>query len=157
MKTVALLPINRAPQIQTEQRVLDALLAEKVDVLMACGGRGMCATCHVYVDGGADALTPMTAREKRTLGRVTGCAPNSRLACQAKVLREGVRVRLPEGLYVTSQRELEDLIGMRAERSILHPIDGRVLVARGKIITRSFIMQLSNIDFDIDDALARDA
>lgn len=156
MKTVSLVPINRAPQILTNARVLDALLAEQVDVLMACGGKGLCATCHVYVEDGAGALTPRTDRENRTLGRLSGCKANSRLACQARVLREGVRVRLPEGLYVTSTADLTSLIGKRAAQQILHPIDGRVLVQEGKIITRSYIMQLSDIDFDVNQALAKE-
>lgn len=157
MKKVVLNPINRSPLIHTNARVLDALLAEQVDVMMACGGKGLCATCHVYVDEGMDALTGRTEREVRTLGRLSGCAPNSRLACQARVLAEGVRVRLPEGLYVTSTAQLTDLIGKRATDRILHPIDGRVLVEAGKIITRSFIMQLSDIDFDVRQANATNA
>jgi ferredoxin len=153
MKTVQLNPIGRSPLIHTNARVLDALLAEQVDVLMACGGKGMCATCHVYIDEGMDALSPRTERETRTLGRLSGCAPNSRLACQSRVLKEGVKVRLPQGLYVTTTAQLTDLIGKRASQRILHPIDGRVLVEEGKIITRSYIMQLSDIDFDVHDAL----
>lgn len=157
MKTVSLHPINRNPQINTNARVLDALLAERVDVMMACGGKGLCATCHVYVEAGMEALSPRTERESRTLGRLSGCAPNSRLACQSRVLREGVKVRLPEGLYVTSTAQLTDLIGKRASQRILHPIDGRILVEAGKIITRSYIMQLSDIDFDVRTAVATDA
>lgn len=157
MKTVSLHPINRKPQINTNARVLDALLAEEVDVLMACGGRGRCATCHVYVEKGMDSLSPKTDREARTLGRVSGCAPNSRLACQARVHGEGVQVKLPQGMYVTTTAELEDLIGKRAKQRILHPIDGRVLVEKGKIITRSYIMQLSDIDFDVNEAMTESA
>jgi ferredoxin len=157
VKTVHLNPINRSPVVHTNARILDALLAEQVDVMMACGGKGLCATCHVYVEQGMDGLTGRTDREVRTLGRLSGCAGNSRLACQARVLKEGVQVRLPQGLYVTSTAELTDLIGKRATQHILHPIDGRVLVAAGKIITRSFIMQLSDIDFDVNQALATDA
>jgi ferredoxin len=157
MKTVSLHPINKHPQIHTNARVLDALLAEHVDVMMACGGKGLCATCHVYVEQGMDALSPRTDREVRTLGRLSGCAPNSRLACQSRVLREGVKVRLPEGLYVTTTAQLTDLIGKRATQRILHPIDGRILVEAGKIITRSYIMQLSDIDFDVRQAVATDA
>ena len=50
----------------------------------------------------------MTSREKRTLSFMTGCRPDSRLACQA-----------------------------------------RVLIQKGKIITRSRILELQNEDLSI--------
>jgi ferredoxin len=156
MKTVHLSPIDRKVNIATNERILDALLAEEVDVMMACGGRGICATCHVYVEEGQDALTPKTDREKRTLGRVSGRGPNSRLACQARVLRPGVEVRLPDGTYVTNPEDVRSLIGKRAEQTIRHPIDGRLLVEEGKLITRTLILQLSDVDFDIDEVRATD-
>lgn len=157
MKTVSLSPINRRPEIHTNDRLLDALLTEQVDVLMACGGRGRCATCHVHVEAGMDCLTEVEDRELRTLNRLSARGKNSRLACQARVLREGVEVRLPEGMYFTGTRDLEGLIGQRAEHNILHPIDGRVLIPIGKIITRTFIMELVDVDADLDEIRASDA
>jgi ferredoxin len=156
MKTVSLEPIDKRPQIHTEDRILDALLAERVDVLMACGGKGRCATCHVFVEGGCDRLTPKEDREIRTLNRLSNRGENSRLACQARVIGEGVQVRLPDGMYVTENKDLEDLIGMRAEKNILHPIDGSLLIPRGKIITRSFIMELADIDSDMQEIKAKE-
>lgn len=149
MKTVSLLPVGRSPQVHTNERVLDALLAEQVDVLMACKGKGLCATCHVHVEAGADCLTPPTPRERRTLERVSGRGPDSRLACQARVLREGVQIRLPRGMYVHQDMNLEDLIGKRALMSILHPITGEVLVQEGKLVTRTFIMKLKDVQTDL--------
>jgi ferredoxin len=34
-----------AVALQTEMRVLDALLAKQIDVMMLCGGQGICAMC----------------------------------------------------------------------------------------------------------------
>lgn len=149
MKTVSLQPINRKPQIHTQDRILDALLAEQVDVLMACGGRGRCATCHVFVDQGMDRLSPVDQRELRTLNRLSGCGPNSRLACQARVLGEGVQVRLPKGMYISKDTKIEDLIGKRAAQNIIHPISGEVLVEEGKLVTRHFIMKLQDVQVDL--------
>ena len=149
MKNVMLHPMEESVAVKTEARVLDVLLAKELDVLMACGGNGLCATCHVWVDAGMDKLTPMTEREKRTLGWVTGADPRSRLACQAKVLGEGVAVSVPEGMYIESTQSLEKLIGQRATVNILHPVDGKTLIPKGKIITRSRIMELANVDFDM--------
>jgi ferredoxin len=135
--------------IKTNMPVLEALLAKQVDVMMLCGGRGLCATCHVYVTRNPHCLTPITEREKKTLALLSGAQSNSRLACQAHVIAEGVEIALPEGLYLESTSSLESLIGKRTQVPILHPIDGRILIEAGKIITRSSIMQLKDVDFDI--------
>ncbi|MDX1973345.1 MAG: 2Fe-2S iron-sulfur cluster-binding protein [Candidatus Sumerlaeia bacterium] len=150
MKNVELQPLGKVVEVKTNERVLDAMLAKELNVLMACGGKGMCATCHVWIDKGMDELTPMSAREKRTLSRVSGCDERSRLSCQAKILGEGVVVRLPDGMFIESTKDLESLIGQRSKTNILHPIDGRILVERGKIITRSRIMQLEELDVDMN-------
>jgi ferredoxin len=135
--------------IQTQQRLLDALLAKSVPVKMLCGGRGLCATCHVYIDKGPECLTPQTDREKLTLSMLTGAQSNSRLACQTKVLKDGVVVSLPRGLYVESFSDIEKLIGKRTTSPILHPVSGRVLIQENKIITRSAISELRGVDFDV--------
>ena len=149
MKTITLRPLNDKLTVRTETNVLDTLLAVKCDVVMACGGQGICATCHVYVREGKDALSPMTKREERTLGLITNSKNDSRLACQARVIGEGVIVELPQGMYLRSANELTTLIGRRAEMPILHPGDGRVLIAAGKIITRSRLLELQNENFNV--------
>ncbi len=149
MKDVLLQPINQRVAVATNTRVLDTLLAQQCPVMMACGGQGICATCHVYVTGGGDSLTPMTDREKRTLALITGAQPTSRLSCQCRVLGEGVEILLPEGLYVQSFNDLESLIGKRTRVPILHPKDGRILIQKDKIITRTYIMQLQDVDFNL--------
>lgn len=150
MKSVIFHGHQGSVQVQTELRLLDAMLAREVGVMMLCEGQGLCATCHVYVTRNPHCLTPVTEREKQTLGLLTGAQPNSRLACQAQVIGEDVEVQLPEGLYVESLTDLESLIGKRAERPILHPLDGRVLIQANKIITRSAIRELEGVDFNLD-------
>ena len=145
-KTVRLEPIAQESSIQTNGNLLSVLLNKDLDVLKECGGRGMCATCHIYVQDGADSLTPINRREQRTLEVISSCKPNSRLACQARVMGEGVVVELPPGMYVNSLQDIEALIGRRAESNLLHPITGAVLVEAGKLITRSMLKQLASTD-----------
>ena len=151
MKTVKFRATQDTVSIKTEDRLLDVLLANNVGVKMLCRGRGLCATCHVYVTKNPQFLTPNTDRENLTLTLLTGAQPNSRLACQARVIGEGVEVELPKGLYVESFSELESLIGKRTNVPILHPVNGMVLIQENKIITRSAIMQLKDVDFNIAD------
>jgi ferredoxin len=145
-KIVRLEPIAQETAIATNGNLLSVLLNEELDVLKECGGRGMCATCHIYVKDGMEALSPINRREQRTLEVITTCKPNSRLACQARVQGEGVVVELPPGMYINSLQDIEALIGRRADQDLLHPITGQVLVEQGKLITRSMLKQIEESD-----------
>ncbi len=150
-KTVRLEPIAQDTSVETNGNLLSVLLNKDLDVLRECGGRGMCATCHIYVKDGMNNLSAMNRREQRTLEVITSCQQNSRLACQARVLDDGVIVELPPGMYINSLKDIEDLIGRRAEQDLLHPITGKVLVEAGKLITRSTlstIAQSENLNFN---------
>lgn len=142
VKIVKLEPIAQETEVETNGSLLSVLLNEELDVLKECGGRGMCATCHVYIREGMEALSPMNRREQRTLEVITTCKTNSRLACQARVMGNGVVVELPAGMYVNSLQDIEALIGRRAEQNLLHPVTGQILVEEGKLITRSVLKQL---------------
>ncbi len=142
MKTVRLEPIAQQTSVETNGNLLSVLLNKDLDVLRECGGRGMCATCHIYVSSGMEALSPVNRREQRTLEVITTCKTNSRLACQARVMGNGVVVELPPGMYVNSLQDIEVLIGRRAEQNLLHPLTGQILVEAGKLITRSMMKQL---------------
>ena len=154
MKHISFSHNSRVVEVKTQANVLQALLAEQVPVKMACGGKGLCATCHVYIERGADGLTPRNKKEDRTLGLLGEADRTSRLACQAHVLKDGVVVRLPKGLYIEKTADLYDLVGRRAESRILHPVNGRVLVEEGKIITRSTVDKLAHVDIDMQKMLA---
>ncbi len=154
-KTVRLEPIAQETTVETNGNLLSVLLHKDLDVLRECGGRGMCATCHIFVQQGMASLTPINRREQRTLEVITSCRTNSRLACQARVMQEGVVVELPPGMYVNSVKDIEDLIGRRAEEDLLHPLTGQVLVEGGKLITRSTLNSINNISFNINDYYAQ--
>jgi ferredoxin len=155
-KTVRLEPIAQETAIETNGNLLSVLINKDLDVLRECGGRGMCATCHVYVKDGMSALSPISRREQRTLEVITSCKPNSRLACQARVLSNGVIVELPPGMYINSIKDIEALIGRRAEQNLLHPVTGQVLVEAGKLITRSMLKQIeSSTSFNYGEFFSR--
>ncbi len=155
VKRVRLDPIAQVSEIATNSNLLSVLLQEELNVLKECGGRGLCATCHVYVKEGMESLSPVTKREQRTLEVITTCKPNSRLACQARVLGEGVVVELPAGMYINAFKDIEALIGRRAEQPLLHPVSGAILVQQGKLITRSVLESVKDLDLDIQEALTR--
>lgn len=152
VKTVRLEPIAQESSVETNGNLLSVLLHRDLSVLKECGGRGMCATCHIYVNQGMKALTPISRREQRTLAIITSCRSNSRLACQARVMGNGVVVELPPGMYVNSVQDIEPLIGRRADQDLLHPLTGAVLVEKGKLITRSMLRQIDhNKELNLND------
>ena len=153
-KIVKLDPIGRETAIKTNDNLLSGLLQNELRVLQECGGRGMCSTCHVYVTKGMESLSPLSRREQRTLEVITTCNIKSRLACQTRVLGEGVVVELPSGMYLDEVEDIEALIGRRAQQNILHPIYGTILVEEGKLITRSMIGQLENTRSKVTEYLA---
>jgi len=155
VKIVRLEPIAQETSVETNGNLLSVLMAKDLDVLRECGGRGMCATCHVYVKQGMEGLTPINRREQRTLEVITTCQANSRLACQARVLADGVVVELPAGMYINSIQDIEALIGRRCEKPMLHPVTGQTLVEIGQLITRSMVRQLENTDFRIGEQLSQ--
>jgi ferredoxin/tRNA A-37 threonylcarbamoyl transferase component Bud32 len=150
MKTVQFEPVSEKLDVLTGTNLLQSLLAKKFNVLMACGGKGLCATCHVRVRSGMDRLTNRTERERMTLSFITGTDADSRLACQCRVLGDGVVVELPQGMYIERAEDLLSLLGTRAPTDILHPINGTVLVAKGKIITRTQITALQSLNVEMN-------
>jgi ferredoxin len=149
-KTVRIEPIAQKAEVATNANLLSALMGDELRILKECGARGMCATCHVFITQGMDSLSPMAKREQRTLEVITTCKPNSRLACQARVLGEGIVVELPVGVYVESIQDIAALIGSRCEKPMLHPVTGKTLVEVGQLITRSVIKQLETTNFKVE-------
>lgn len=154
-KTVRIDSINEETSVQTNDNLLSLLLTKELKVLQECGGRGICATCHIYIKDGMDQLSPMSRREQRTLEVITTCKMNSRLACQARVVGDGVVVDLPAGMYISEVEDIESLIGQRATQDILHPLYGTILVESGKLITRSMISQLQQTRGEVSEVLSR--
>ncbi len=54
-----------------------------------CGGVCGCSTCHVYVRSGGELLSAIEADEERLLGGALDRNDESRLGCQAVLLRPG--------------------------------------------------------------------
>ena len=134
---IAFFPINRAADVADGANLLEVLLANEFRVRSVCRGRGICATCTVKVTSNPGGLSPATPQERKTLALIVGADAATRLACQCRVLADGVTVELPRGLYVESLQELLDLVGDEAVSDYLHPVNGAVMIPHGKVITRS--------------------
>ena len=117
VKQLTLEPIENEVSVKTNDHILSTLLQQELDVQWDCGGRGRCATCHVYIQSGEESLSPKNKRELQTLQLLSNGQKNSRLACQARVLGEGVVVELPVGMYLSEVDNFDTLIGKKTSRA----------------------------------------
>jgi adenylate cyclase len=80
-----------------------------------CGARGRCGTCRVHIDAGSQSLSPLNDIERATLARVRvgqDSGEGVRLACQARVLGQGVAATrlLPPYADASAAREPQEWI-----------------------------------------------
>jgi len=78
------------------QSLLDVALNYGVTLDHACGGNCACTTCHVWVKESAANLSELKDDEADRLDMAADLQLNSRLGCQARILKPGkVVVEIP--------------------------------------------------------------
>ncbi len=78
------------------QSILDVAINNDVFLDHACGGNCACTTCHVQVIKGAELLSEMDDDEADRLDMAADLQLNSRLGCQAQIVKPGkVVVEVP--------------------------------------------------------------
>lgn len=65
--------------------LMEVLKASDYNILATCGGMALCATCHVQVLDGINALPPARDAELDMLDTLPDADSASRLACQIRV------------------------------------------------------------------------
>lgn len=84
-------------EVPVGQSILQAARQAHAPEGDACGGVCACSTCHVYVEQGAELLSPAREGEEDILDKAFDVRINSRLGCQAKIQREGtIAVRISQ-------------------------------------------------------------
>lgn len=73
--------------------VLEAALAEGLDIDHTCGGNGTCGTCRIWVESGLEEIGERNEIEQE-IANDRGFAPEERLACQTQAF-SGLIVRRP--------------------------------------------------------------
>lgn len=147
---IAFHPLNRAAEVEYGANLLQTLLGNEFKIRSVCRGRGICATCQIKVKTNPGALSPRTPQEVKTLSLIVGADEQTRLACQCRIVGDGVAVEIPNGLYVESFQELLDLVGEEAVTDYRHPVNGSVLIPKDKIITRSLLTLFKTLTDDIN-------
>lgn len=142
MTSVTLSIDRQQIEVPPNTSILTIFKDNDININQICGGQGMCASCHFFVVAGSEALTPQTKQEQMTLQYTNIDRPGARLACQTRVIGNGVVIELPNGTFVESEKELEQLIGKKASKTLIHPMTGEILVQEGKLILRSALEKM---------------
>lgn len=91
-----LCPEGQVVEVEPGTTVLDACLANGIELEHACEKSCACTTCHVIVREGFDSLDEATEDEDDMLDKAWGLEPESRLSCQAVVADEDLVVEIPK-------------------------------------------------------------
>ncbi len=155
MTTITLSINGQQIKANHNSTLLSVFKENDVLVNQLCGGQGMCASCHFFVVDGSSDLTPPTVQEKITLQYTKIERPGARLACQTRVIGDGVVIELPQGTFVESEENLEQSIGKKAKETLIHPMTGEILVEAGKLILRSALEKMKESSNKFADLLSR--
>jgi ferredoxin, 2Fe-2S len=86
---------NVEVEVPVGKSILQAATQAHAPEGSACGGVCACSTCHVYVEEGAELLTPASEDEEDILDKAFDVKMTSRLGCQSKLQKDGlVAVRI---------------------------------------------------------------
>lgn len=78
------------------QSVLEAALANDIQVEHACEMSCACTTCHVIIRKGYNTLESPEETEEDLLDRAWGLEPESRLSCQVIVGNDELEIEIPK-------------------------------------------------------------
>jgi ferredoxin len=155
MTTVTLIIDGKPVDAEHNSTLLSVFKEHDILVNQICGGQGMCASCHFFVMAGADALTVPTKQEQMTLQFTKIERPGARLACQTRAIGDGIVIELPTGTFVESEQDLEQKIGKKAQKTLIHPMTGEVLVEAGKLVLRSALEKMKESSSKFANYLSR--
>jgi ferredoxin len=154
MATVTLTIDGKQVEAEQNSTLLSVFKEHDILVNQICGGQGMCASCHFFVVDGSESLTLPTQQEKMTLQFTKIDRPGARLACQTRAIGAGIIIELPVGTFVESEQDLETKIGKKAEKTLIHPMTGEVLVEAGKLVLRSALEKMKESSSKFADYLS---
>jgi len=83
-------------EVEPGDTILNAALANGIDIEHACEKACACTTCHVIIQQGFDSLNESTDNEEDMLDKAWGVEPDSRLSCQAIVADEDLVIEIPK-------------------------------------------------------------
>jgi len=91
-----LCPEGDVVEAEPGMTVLDAALANGIEIEHACEKSCACTTCHVYIREGQASLNEASDDEDDMLDKAWGLDPDSRLSCQVVIGEQDLVIELPK-------------------------------------------------------------
>jgi len=105
LRVKLLLPDGTEHEVRCEERYTLVMASQTLDTPIATGcPDGQCGGCQVEVLEGAQALLAPSAAEQKLLSEKHAGKANARLACHAKVIGSGARVKVQSVWSMESTR-----------------------------------------------------
>jgi ferredoxin, 2Fe-2S len=89
-------PTGKVIAVEEGTSILEAALANDIELEHACGGVAACTTCHIIVQEGFASLEPASEAEEDMLDKAWGLCSQSRLACQARISVDDLSIEIPK-------------------------------------------------------------
>ena len=96
LPNAALYPEGAKIEVQTGEKIAQALNKAGIKLPHACEYNCACATCHIIVREGFDSLNEPDDDEYDQLDNAFGATPFSRLACQTVMGKEDITIEIPK-------------------------------------------------------------
>ncbi|WP_225721653.1 ISC system 2Fe-2S type ferredoxin [Candidatus Vallotiella sp. (ex Adelges kitamiensis)] len=94
---IALCPEGAVFEAEPSMTICDMLLDSGIEIEHACEKSCACTTCHIIIREGFNALEQPQESEDNLLDKAWGVEPTSRLACQAKLVKnEDLVIEIPK-------------------------------------------------------------
>jgi len=111
------LPDDISFTIEDEETLLAGAIRNGVPHFNACGGKGVCSTCRIYILDGLKSCSMRTNVEDK-IAKELGFSENTRLACQTKILGSNVTVKRP----ILDELDERIAISRDEDRFLLKPL-----------------------------------
>ncbi|WWO97428.1 MAG: ISC system 2Fe-2S type ferredoxin [Candidatus Dasytiphilus stammeri] len=82
-----LIPDGKIVEALVGETILDVALRNCIKIEHFCEKSCACATCHCIIRSGFHSLSTISEREEDMLDKAWGLEPNSRLSCQAHLVK----------------------------------------------------------------------
>ncbi|XBC44374.1 MAG: ISC system 2Fe-2S type ferredoxin [Buchnera aphidicola (Schlechtendalia peitan)] len=83
------------------ETILNVALRNNINIEHACNKSCICTTCHCFIEKGFSSLSTCEEKEEDILDKAWGVQLNSRLSCQAKIIKKDIEVKIP--MYTINQ------------------------------------------------------
>ncbi len=95
MPTLTFKNTQQSFEIPSGSSILECAVDNAIALDHDCGGNCACTTCQIFVEEGAENISPMSEDERGLLEANDKLEPKARLGCQCRIKAGKVVIRIP--------------------------------------------------------------